>query len=107
MLLHAVPASADQKPLIAHVIYRFDTGGLENGVVNLINHLPESAYRHVVIALTEVTDFAQRIRRSDVRCIALHKPPGQTWWLYPRLLRLLRELRPAIVHTRKIGRAHV
>lgn len=107
MLLHAVPASADQKPLIAHVVYRFDTGGLENGVVNLINHLPESAYRHVVIALTEVTDFAQRIRRSDVCCIALHKPPGQTLWLYPRLLRLLRELRPAIVHTRNLAALEV
>ncbi len=27
-------------PLIAHVVYRFDIGGLENGVVNLINRLP-------------------------------------------------------------------
>ena len=53
---------ADPRPLVAHVVYRFDTGGLENGVVNLINHMPEDAYRHAVVALTEVTDFAQRIR---------------------------------------------
>ena len=26
----------DPRPLIAHVVYRFDVGGLENGVVNLI-----------------------------------------------------------------------
>jgi sugar transferase (PEP-CTERM/EpsH1 system associated) len=94
-------------PLIAHVVYRFDTGGLENGVVNLINHLPEDAYRHAVIALTEVTDFARRIRRDDVRCIALDKRPGHTWWLYPKLLRLLRELRPAIVHTRNLAALEV
>jgi len=25
-------------PLVAHILHRFDTGGLENGVVNLINH---------------------------------------------------------------------
>ncbi len=97
----------DPRPLIAHVVYRFDTGGLENGVVNLINHLPEHAYRHVVVALTEVTDFAQRIRRPDVRCIALHKRPGQTWWLYPKLLRLFRELRPAVVHTRNLAALEV
>lgn len=97
----------DARPLIAHVVYRFDTGGLENGVVNLINHLPENAYRHAVVALTEVTDFAQRIRRDDVRCIALGKRPGQTWWLYPKLLRLLRELRPAIVHTRNLAALEV
>jgi sugar transferase (PEP-CTERM/EpsH1 system associated) len=90
-------------PLIAHVLHRFDTGGLENGVVNLINHLPADAYRHVVIALTEVTDFRQRLRRSDVDCVALHKAPGHGARLYPRLWRLLRQLRPAIVHTRNLA----
>ena len=35
----------DQRPLIAHVVYRFDTAGFENGVVNLINRLPESSWR--------------------------------------------------------------
>jgi sugar transferase (PEP-CTERM/EpsH1 system associated) len=100
-------ANDDVRPLIAHVVYRFDTGGLENGVVNLINHLPEGAYRHAVIALTEVTDFARRIRRDDVRCIALNKRPGHTWWLYPKLLRLLRKLRPAIVHTRNLAALEV
>jgi sugar transferase (PEP-CTERM/EpsH1 system associated) len=98
---------SDRRPLILHVVYRFDTGGLENGVVNLINHLPEDACRHGVIALTEVTDFARRIRRDDVRCIALHKRPGQTWWLYPKLLKLFRELRPAVVHTRNLAALEV
>ena len=43
----------DARPLVLHVVYRFDTGGLENGVVNLINHMPAGAYRHAVLALTE------------------------------------------------------
>ena len=50
-----------------HVVYRFDTGGLENGVVNLINHMPAGAYRHAVLALTEVTDFAAP-HRARRRC---------------------------------------
>ena len=29
----------DKRPLVAHVMYRFDTGGLENGIVNLINQI--------------------------------------------------------------------
>lgn len=95
--------SPAQVPLVAHVLYRFDTGGLENGVVNLINHMPPPAFRHVVIALTEVTDFARRIERPDVPCIALHKPPGHALALYPRLYRLFRELQPAIVHTRNLA----
>lgn len=86
-----------------HVLHRFDTGGLENGVVNLINHMPASAYRHMVVALTEVTDFRLRLRHADVECLALHKPPGHGARLYPRLWRLLRERRPAIVHTRNLA----
>ena len=91
-------------PLIVHLVYRFDTGGLENGVVNLINHLPGHAYRHAVVALTEVVPgFAQRIGREDVEFISLHKPPGHGAQAYPRLFRLFREMRPAIVHTRNLA----
>ena len=96
--------SVDSRPLILHVVYRFDTGGLENGVVNLINHLPVAAYRHAVLALTEVVPrFAQRIRHDDVEFISLHKPPGQGFRLYPRLMQLFRRLRPAIVHSRNLA----
>ena len=90
-------------PLVAHVMLRFDTGGLENGVVNLINHMPPGAYRHLVVALTEVTDFRLRLRHADVDCVALGKGPGHGAKLYPRLWRLLRERRPAIVHTRNLA----
>jgi len=93
----------DPRPLVAHIVYRFDTGGLENGVVNLINHMPAGAYRHMVVALTEVTDFKRRLRDPSVPCIALHKSPGHGAHLYPKLWRLLREYRPAIVHTRNLA----
>ena len=33
-------SNADPAPLIVHLIHRLDVGGLENGLVNLINHLP-------------------------------------------------------------------
>lgn len=93
----------DPRPLVAHVLFRFDTGGLENGVVNLINRMPAHAYRHAVVALTEVTEFRRRLQRDDVACIALHKGPGHGAKLYPRMWRTLRELRPAVVHTRNLA----
>lgn len=92
-----------QAPLVVHVMYRFDTGGLENGVVNLINHMPAGAYRHMVVALTEVTDFRLRIKRADVRCVGLGKGPGHGAKVYPVLWRLLREHRPLVVHTRNLA----
>jgi sugar transferase (PEP-CTERM/EpsH1 system associated) len=95
---------ASPPPLIAHVVYRFGVGGLENGVVNLINRLPASRWRHAVIALTQV-DAAMRARvgRPDVDFVALDKGPGHLVPLYPRLYRLFRDLRPAIVHTRNLA----
>lgn len=93
----------DTRPLIAHMMHRFDTGGLENGVVNLINHMPADAYRHAVIALTEITDFKKRIQRPDVQFFALNKQPGHVLWIYPQLYRLFRRLQPAIVHTRNLA----
>ncbi|MDE2146261.1 MAG: TIGR03088 family PEP-CTERM/XrtA system glycosyltransferase [Burkholderiales bacterium] len=89
---------------VLHLVYRFDTGGLENGVVNLIEQMPVQAFRHTVVALTEVAPaFARRIRRPDVEFVSLHKPPGHGARLYPRLVRLLRERRPDIVHTRNLA----
>jgi sugar transferase (PEP-CTERM/EpsH1 system associated) len=97
-------ARAAEPPLICHVVYRFDTGGLENGVVNLINHMPQASARHMVVALTEVAEgFAARVRRRDVEFVALGKPPGHGARLYPELVRLLKRCRPAVVHTRNLA----
>ena len=91
-------------PLIVHVVYRFAVGGLENGVVNLINRLPPQSWRHAVISLTDVdAAFAARLSSAAVHCVALHKAPGHAVRLYPRLVALLRELKPAIVHTRNLA----
>lgn len=89
-------------PLIVHVIYRLGTGGLENGVVNLVNHLPEATYRHAIVCLTEATCFRHRIR-PKVAIYELHKREGQDFGLYLRLYRLFCRLRPAIVHTRNLA----
>jgi len=94
-------------PLIAHVVFRLDVGGLENGVVNLINHMPRDAYRHMLISLTDMTDFHRRIVRDDVEFVALNKQPGHAFRLYPRIRRLLRERGPAIVHTRNLAALEV
>lgn len=93
-----------QAPLVVHVVYRFGVGGLENGIVNLVNRMPASRWRHAILALTEVSgQFAERIERDDVRYIELDKRPGHLVRDYPRLYRLFRQLRPAVVHTRNLA----
>jgi sugar transferase (PEP-CTERM/EpsH1 system associated) len=90
-------------PLIAHVIYRFDVGGLENGLVNLINRIPPHRFRHAVISLTVCSDFRRRIERGDVPVFSLDKPPGNSPVTHFKLWRLLRTLRPDILHTRNLA----
>jgi sugar transferase (PEP-CTERM/EpsH1 system associated) len=97
------PVARDDRPLVLHIVHRFSTGGLENGVVNLINHMPVAAYRHAVLALTEVTEFRHRITRDDVGYVSLHKPAGHGFHAWGRLVSVLRDLQPAVVHTRNLG----
>jgi sugar transferase (PEP-CTERM/EpsH1 system associated) len=91
-------------PLIVHVVYSFRVGGLENGLVNLLNRMPAQRWRHAVVSLTRVSgSFAERVQRSDVEFIELDKRPGHLVRDYPRLYRLFRRLRPAVVHTRNLA----
>jgi len=97
-------APAAQPPLIVHVVHRLGVGGLESGLVNLINRLPARQWRHAIVALTDVSpEFAGRIDRPDVRCFALGKGPGHLVSQYPQLFRLFRALEPAVVHTRNVA----
>ncbi len=89
-------------PLIVHVIYRLDVGGLENGLVNLINHMPRK-FRHAIVCLTEQTDFRRRIKVEGVEIYELHKREGKDLRVYWRLWKLLRRLSPSVVHTRNIA----
>ncbi|MBD9357771.1 TIGR03088 family PEP-CTERM/XrtA system glycosyltransferase [Methylomonas albis] len=95
--------SSSLSPLIVHIIYRLGVGGLENGLVNIINNLPEDSYRHAIICLADSTDFSQRIKRQDVIVHQLHKPPGQDWASFYSVYRLLKQWQPAIVHTRNLA----
>jgi sugar transferase (PEP-CTERM/EpsH1 system associated) len=88
---------------VAHIIHRLHTGGLENGLVNIINHMPEDRYRHAVICLSGYTDFRWRIKRKDVDFFTINKKKGKDLSVHVKLFQLLRTLRPDIVHTRNVG----
>jgi sugar transferase (PEP-CTERM/EpsH1 system associated) len=90
----------DNRPLIVHVVYRFAIGGLENGIVNLVNRMPHACWRHAIVALTEASEtFRSRITRDDVEVVSLNKPPGHGVRVYPQLYGLFRRWSPVVVHT--------
>ena len=91
-----------QRLTIAHVIHQLNVGGLENGLINLINRLPSDRFCHRIVCLTDYSDFRSRLQR-DVPVYALRKQAGQDVALYFRLWRIFRRLRPDIVHTRNLA----
>lgn len=91
---------SDARTHIVHVVNRLGVGGMENVVIQLVNELPPERFRHSIIAITDVMpDLAARIKHADVGLHALKKAPGQAFWRYPHMYRLLRRLRPDVWHS--------
>ncbi|MBA6412706.1 TIGR03088 family PEP-CTERM/XrtA system glycosyltransferase [Parahaliea sp. F7430] len=95
--------SDTRPPLVLHIIYALGTGGLENGLVHLINGTPKERYRHAIVCLTQADAFGQRITAPGVEVYELNMRAGRDWSAYRRLWKLLRQLRPAIVHSRNLA----
>jgi sugar transferase (PEP-CTERM/EpsH1 system associated) len=90
-------------PLIIHVLHHLVIGGMENGLVNLINHLPPSLWRHRVLCIEDYSEFRERIQRADVEVVALRRSQIGTWALRRRIFEECRRYRPAIVHARGLS----
>jgi sugar transferase (PEP-CTERM/EpsH1 system associated) len=91
-----------ERPLIAHVLYRLDTGGMERIVVSLI-HATRDRYRHAVITLSGFGALREEIEDTVSACVSLDKRPGKDWGCYLRLWRVLRSLQPDLVQTYNLG----
>jgi sugar transferase (PEP-CTERM/EpsH1 system associated) len=85
---------------ILHVVYSFNTGGMENGLVNLINNLPQDRYEHVICVLTEGSDSFSRISGSNARLVQLNKPDRHDYSIAFKIGALVRKYRVDVVHTR-------
>ncbi|SNY51595.1 sugar transferase, PEP-CTERM/EpsH1 system associated [Arsukibacterium tuosuense] len=89
---------------ICHLLWSFRTGGLENGVVNLINQLEPDEFRHSIICLTDYDQaFFSRIARDNVQIYCLNKRPGHDLPSFWRCFKLLRQLKPDICHSRNLA----
>lgn len=92
------------KPIrVTHVVQSLEVGGLENGVVNLLNQLSDQRFKHVVCCLTHAGRLAERIQSKDVEIVEMGLPTDRFRFPVMKLRRLLRHWAPDIVHTRGWG----
>ena len=95
--------AGETAPLVLHVIHQLATGGLENGVINLIDRLQESEFRHAIVCIESASNFRQRLKRQNVEIIALNRSEAGIWRVRRQIHSICRRLRPAILHTRNMS----
>lgn len=81
-------------------MYSFNTGGLENGLVNLINHLPEDRFFHVICILSEGKSSASKLTRNNVCYYELRKRDGNDVSIPFKIASIIRKEKIDLVHSR-------
>lgn len=90
--------SVTKKIRIVHLIYSFGTGGLEKGVATLVKNASPQ-FEHVILCLT-TSGRSESLLPPNTQVVELHKSPGNSLLFLLKLSRVLKNLRPDIVHTR-------
>ena len=89
-----------QKIHIQHVLLSLQPGGLENGVVNVVNGLDHARFRSSICCIKQSGAFAERLQRADVNVHEMNWRGGNDPLLPFRLARHFRLTKPDIVHSR-------
>ena len=85
---------------IMHVVDSLGKGGLENGLVNLIERLDGHRFEHVVCAVRGLGPNADRLPLERVTVVSLNDRGSASRVQTPDLVRAIRRARPHIVHSR-------
>ena len=87
---------------ILHILDSLKVGGLENGVINLINKLDRRKFMHTICCIRTAGPMATRLERQDVKIVSMNNI-AQDYAMPFRLMRVLKHIKPDIVHTRNWG----
>ncbi len=90
----------DKRLHVLHVLLSLEPGGLETGVVNVVNRLNPDHFRSSIGCIKHAGEFAARITASEVKIYELGWRGGNDLILPFRLARLFRKVHPDIIHSR-------
>lgn len=87
---------------ILHILYSLNIGGMENGIVNIVNNSDPTLFDHQLCCLSTSGESAKKLR-YPAPIYELKQKPRHDWSILPRLIQIIRDVRPDIVHTRNWG----
>lgn len=90
----------NKKIHIVHVVLSLEPGGLENGVVNIVNGLDKEKFKSTICCLKSRGSFADRINENEVYVHVMNMADGNDYGLVFRLAYFFHKVNADIVHTR-------
>jgi sugar transferase (PEP-CTERM/EpsH1 system associated) len=90
----------DRRISVGHTIWSLSDGGMERGLLNIINHGNQREFRHVILCLGEAGPLADHVRASNCVVIELKKRHGNDWTVPFTISALAKRLRLDILHAR-------
>jgi glycosyltransferase involved in cell wall biosynthesis len=91
------------KPVkILHVVFSLEPGGMENGVVNVAGALKPAEFDVHVCCLERPGAFVERLPEPN-KVYVLHKPRGFHFSAVLKLTKLIRQLKPDVLHSHNLG----
>jgi sugar transferase (PEP-CTERM/EpsH1 system associated) len=85
---------------VMHVVNNLGRGGLENGLVNLIQRMDPRRFEHVVCTIRGLGPNAGRLPIERVQVMTLAETGSRSLVQTPALVRAIRRFQPDIVHSR-------
>lgn len=86
---------------VAHIVTSFDMGGLQNGIVNIVNASDSARVRHTILSMRDKLDLGERLQQGDVHTVGI--PEGRVPAAYRLIAQELSRIAPDVVHTRNWG----
>jgi glycosyltransferase involved in cell wall biosynthesis len=91
--------SQDHKINLLHTIGHLGFGGLEGGVVKVVNKIDRKQFLPFLIAITGFNEHGRRLLGKDVRFHGLTRKPGRDWGLVCKLAAYFVENKIDVVHS--------
>lgn len=83
---------------VMHILPSLETGGMENGVVNLANRIDKNKFTISICCLNGLGPLTERLQ-DNIKVINLNQKPGKAWILPVSLSKIFRQHTVDIIHT--------